>query len=333
MKHYIQTSVLCLCIGAGVATNSFAQSVTKEPPKSELVFQSNFENTRVVTVPGTNDHGVLLEKLVGSGDGVLAKSNWDQDWKPVLANDSVGVQYTGGNRSQRYAEVVTDPTNPNNKVLKYWLHDGWQADSNLEKARIQTNIYGVREGFKEFYQSVRVYLSDDFNALKNYPDNIPWMTISEFWNNEWWSGGNQYGFRITLGIGKPAGTVDKLNFILDAEETPGRRHVWKMDPSITNVAVPIGKWFTMDYYYKEGNAETGRFWLAITPDGGSRRVVFDVHNFTHHTQDPSPAGLTEYNPMKLYTAPKYVRHVAQQGKTLQVYWDDFKLWKNKQPEE
>jgi len=61
-------------------------------------------------------------------------------------------------------------------------------------------------------------------------------------------------------------------------------------------------------------------------------VVFDIHNFTHNTTDPSPNGVTGFNPMKLYTSKELVAHVKSKGKTLQVYWDDFKLWKNKRPE-
>jgi hypothetical protein len=50
------------------------------------------------------------------------------------------------------------------------------------------------------------------------------------------------------------------------------------------------------------------------------------------TKDPAPNGLTGYNPMKLYTSSALVSYVKSKGKTLQIYWDDFKLWKNKRPE-
>jgi len=56
-----------------------------------------------------------------------------------------------------------------------------------------------------------------------------------------------------------------------------------------------------------------------------------VTNFTHMTKDPAPNGLTGYNPMKLYTSKELVSYVKSQGKTLQIYWDDFKLWTNKRP--
>jgi hypothetical protein len=133
---------------------------------------------------------------------------------------------------------------------------------------------------------------------------------------------------VTLGIDKPSTETSELNFILNAEN-PGQKEIWNADNP--RIKVPIGQWFTMEYYFKEGNQETGRFWMAITPAEGAKQVVFDVHNFTHMTQDPAPNGLTGYNPMKLYTSKQLINHVKAQGKTLQVYWDDFRLWKNKRP--
>jgi hypothetical protein len=241
------------------------------------------------------------------------------------------VQYTGGDSTKRYIKVDIDPTNPGNHALHFWLNDAWLASEGQIKARAQTNLYGIKGGFKEFYQSVRVFLTEDFNSIKTYPQKIPWCTISEFWNNEWWVEGEPYGFRVTLGIGKDEAPKNDLYFILEAEDA-GQKLVWRADPAQSNIAVPVAKWFTMDYYFKEGNKETGRFYLAITPDGGKKQVVYDVTNFTHMTKDPAPNGLTGYNPMKLYTSSALVSYVKSQGKTLQIYWDDFKLWKNKQPE-
>ncbi|MFP5041110.1 hypothetical protein [Parasediminibacterium sp. JCM 36343] len=300
-----------------------------KPSKPILIFQSGFEgSTKVVADSGTDDHGALYEHIAGIDSGLKQKRNWDKDWVGVLNDGYMGVQYTGGDASKRYAKVEVDPTNPKNNALHFWLNDAWPASEGQIKARVQTNIYGIKTGYKEFYQSVRVFLTEDFNALKTYPHRIPWCTISEFWNNEWWVKGEEHGFRVTLGVGKPTAESNELNFILNAENA-GQKEVWNAD----NVAikVPIGKWFTMDYYFKEGNKENGRFWMRITPDGGEPQNVFDVHNFTHATNDLSPNGLTSYNPMKLYTSKDVVGFIKAQNKTLQIYWDDFRLWSDKRP--
>jgi hypothetical protein len=61
-------------------------------------------------------------------------------------------------------------------------------------------------------------------------------------------------------------------------------------------------------------------------------VVFDLTRVTHNSSDPAPDGVTEFNPLKLYTSKQLIDYMRSEGKTLQIYWDDFKLWKNKRPE-
>ena len=285
----------------------------------ELLFQSGFEKgSRVIPVKNNHD-------IIGKDNSLPLKSDWVED----LEKDATfRIEYTGGDSTKRYGAIVPEPGNPNNNVLKFWLNDSWLADGNQEKARVQCDLYGIKPGLNEFYQSVRVFLTEDFNTVKKYPKRISWLTISEFWNNEWWVKNEPYGFRVTLGIGKSAGEND-LHFILNAENA-GQKEVWKANNE--DVKVPIGKWFTMEYYLKEGNQETGRFYMAITPDGEPKKVVYDVTNFTHNTNDPSPNGLTGYNPMKLYTSKELVGFMKSEGKTLQIYWDDFKLWTHKKPD-
>ncbi|MDI1250690.1 MAG: hypothetical protein PSV13_17645 [Lacunisphaera sp.] len=287
----------------------------------ELIFQSGFEGTTTI-VPGDK-----TDAITGSDPALLLS-----DWLMLQTDGMIGtvcVNYTGGTPNQRYAKVVPEPGKPTNRVLQFWLNDFWRADGNQAKARVQVEFYGIKGGFKEFYQSIRVYLSEDFNVLKTYPKAINWCTLAEFWNNEWWIEGERHGFRVTLGVGKPSAAGSELNFILNAEN-PGQKEVWAgNNPTIK---VPVGQWFTLEYYFKEGDRSTGRFWMAITPESGRPQVVFDIHNITYMNEDPAPNGVTGYNPMKLYTSQELVSHVKAQGKTLQVLWDDLKLWKNKRPE-
>jgi hypothetical protein len=45
-----------------------------------------------------------------------------------------------------------------------------------------------------------------------------------------------------------------------------------------------------------------------------------------------PDGVGDFNPMKLYTSKGLIDYMKSQGKTLQIYRDDYKLWKDKKPE-
>lgn len=85
---------------------------------------------------------------------------------------------------------------------------------------------------------------------------------------------------------------------------------------------------TIEFHFKEGNASSGRFSMAVTPEGGVRRTIFDVTNYTHHPSDPAPDGMKHYNPMKLYTSNTVIDHVRNNGGVLQVYWDDLEIWKD-----
>jgi len=295
--------------------------------EGELIFQSGFEATSTVISKGAD------ADIVGADQSLPHLNDWvkDLDENQLIGNFS--LQFQGGDSTMRFAKIISEPANPKNKVLQFWLNE---PNVEQSKGRIQANLYN-NKGLKEFYQSVRMFLPEDFNTVKTYPKEIHWLTIAEFWNNITWSQTVPYGFRITLGIGKAATLNSDLHFIVDAEDCQlfqdGKQKYTTVWAETSNaVEVPVGKWFTMDYYYKEGNKTTGRFYLSITPEGERKQVVFDIRNFTHNTTDPNPDGVTDFNPMKLYTSKELINYMRSQKKTLQIYWDDFKLWKNKRPD-
>jgi hypothetical protein len=304
-----------------------AQEKTSEIANNgTLIFQSGFEAGSKVIAKGSE------ADIIGTDRSFADHNDWVNDLDNHPDMGSFGLQYQGGDSTMRFAKIISEPGNPSNHVLQFWLD---QPNVEGSKGRIQGNLYG-NKGIKEFYQSERIFLTSDFNTVRTFPDKISWLTIAEFWNNVTWSQTVPYGFRITLGIGKPVATESDLYFILDAQDcqlfADGSQKyttLW----SLTNqmVKVPIGKWFTLEYYYKEGNAENGRFYMTIQPDEGQKEIIFDQKAITHNTKDPAPDGVTDFNPIKLYTSKQLIGYMKSQNKTLQIYWDDFKLWKDKRP--
>ena len=291
----------------------------------ELIFQSGFENSTVIPRNADAD-------IIGADNSFSDHNDWVKDFDNHPDIGSFNLQYHKGDSSMRYARIIEEPGNSSNHVLQFWLNEPSNEQSN---GRIQANLYG-NKGLKEFYQSVRMFLPEDFNTVPSFPKNIHWLTIAEFWNNITWSPTVPDRFRITLGLGKPTEKEDGLFFIVDAQDCElfenGRQKyttIWA--ETNEKIKVPVGKWFTMEYYYKEGDSTHGRFYMAITPQNGNKTVVFDVTRITHNTQDHKPDGVTDFNPMKLYTSKELVQYMKSKGKTLQIYWDDFKLWKNKLP--
>ncbi|TDB65819.1 hypothetical protein [Arundinibacter roseus] len=315
----------CFGLFCFLATTACTQSIPSQNPLSggELLFQSGFEAGVTVVLRGAE------ADIIGADASLTKPNDWvtDLDNHPEIGN--FNLQYQGGDSTQRYARIIQEPGNPTNRVLHFWL-DGPNVDNS--KGRIQANLYGNR-GMKAFSQSVRMYLPDDFNTVRTYPKAIHWLTIAEFWNNITWSQSVPHRFRITLGLGKPTPQTGDLRFILDAQDCElfadnSQKYTTIWAESNPEVKVPIGKWFTMNYYYKEGDRSTGRFYMSIIPEGEKEVVVFDVTNITHNTQDPSPDGVSDFNPLKLYTSKDLIQYMKSQGKTLQIYWDDFKLQKH-----
>ncbi len=323
-----------LCLAVFASAHAQAETLAPELMTTEttidhsadgprLLFRSGFEGDTRVVPAGADD------ALIGKDDSLPDRSDWVEDMGKAVGFTKIEIEYTGGDPSQRFGRVVPEPGNPDNHVLWFWLNDGWKADMGATKARVQLDLYGREKGFPEFYQSVRVLLPGDWLGLRTLPEKITWLTIAEFWNNVYWvPPNNPTGFRIGVGIGKPTGDTSDLSFLLSAED-PRQKHVWRAP--ISPVKVPIGTWFTLEYYFKEGDNENGRFFMAVTPDGGQREVVYDVTGWTQNTTDPAPDGITDWNPLKLYTSKEIVDHLRNQGKTLQIYWDDFELWENRQP--
>jgi hypothetical protein len=304
--------------------------------KPVLLFNSGFEeNSKVIPRSKAVDTD---DDIVGKDLSLDGPNDWVEDIDENSQLGNFNLQYQGGDISMRFARIVPEPNNPDNKVLHFWVN---QPNVNGTKARIQANIYESRaqkmEGIKELYQSVRIFIPKEMEVLKSYPGKIGWFTILEVWNNIQWID-DPFPFRITAGIGKPTAEKSELHFLVGAEDYEYAnddnkgKYIELWHEMNTKINVPLGKWITLEYYIKEGDKNTGRFYMLMTPDGGEKQMVFDIHNYTHNSNDPDPDGITLWNPMKLYTSKNLVNFVKKQGLALELYWDDFVIWKNKLPE-
>ncbi len=327
-------SILLVISYCGVTTGCGSENdpVTPTEPKTytipdnlDLLFQSGFEPTTEV-VESSSDYADIT-----GADGTFSDhNNWVND---LDNNPDIGffnIQFQGGDDSQRYARIVSDPENSSNHVLQFWLNE---PNVNGTKGRIQANLYG-NAGMKEIHQSVRLYLASDFNVVRKYPNVIDWLTIAEFWNNITWDQNVPYGFRITLTLSKPVSTESDLYFKIEAQDCElhndgSQTYTTLWSKTNTEASVPIGKWFTLEYYYKEGGNSDGKFILKVKPDDEDEKDIFNLTRITHNSYDPAPDGVTEFNPMKLYTSANLINWVNSQGMTLQLFWDDFKLWTSK----
>lgn len=286
----------------------------------------------------TYDRGEHLEPAPDGQTAVLRGVLPDAESLLTETGDPVGsdpgrlsIQYEGGVESERLAHLVDDPVRAGNKVLAFTL---WQANvsdafGQPTKGRVQMNAYDAgKVRAKEVRLTTRMYLPADVALLREMSTSMNWLTISEWWNDAGWTGG-AYPFRVGVNIVKPSsGKGTALNFSATAQTLDRATNQWSAPVwQVVNrtVQVPTGKWVTLEYSFLEGDESTGRFYMAMTPDGGIRRVLIDARGWTHHPQNPAPDGLTQLNPLKLYTSKSAIEHVREMGGALSVYWDDLAI--------
>lgn len=307
-----------------------------EPVPGELLFYSGFDGTtRLAPAKGPYFHGPReqYQDIVGAESDRPDSSAWEELSRHPNLGD-LRIYYEGGTATQRLASIVPDDADPTNRVLRFWLGEPnvtihW-PNGPEHKARVQAELYGNTD-LREIYQTVRLRLHPDFQLLHHYPQKIGWLTLFEFWNQPFWD--HPYPFRISITVSKPtAGVSDGLYFSADAQTMVAPQTFvtqWSRHPQ--DFKIPYGQWLDMAIYYREGDKENGRLFMAVTPQGGTRHVIFDVHDCTHHPANPSPGGLTHYNPMKIYTSAEVVDFVRKQGHALQIDWDNLSLWKGRAP--
>jgi hypothetical protein len=69
-------------------------------------------------------------------------------------------------------------------------------------------------------------------------------------------------------------------------------------------SIPLGKWFTQEIYVKEGDENTGRFYLAVKVSGVKTVLVDKTGISTTTGAGYFPDGMTAFTLMKVYTEGK-----------------------------
>jgi hypothetical protein len=311
------TLVSCAFCGS-----AFAQSATSGPtgasagqewspgPELQLLLSTDFEGASVEPAKAANKQTDMLSVKLPTG-------------QPA----QIPIFYESGNASGRFAKVIPDPTSPSNHVLQFWLKDAQVKGqrAGYSKGRVQLAFSQMQ--FTEAAAKFRMYLPPDLEAYRSFPEENTWFTIDEMWFGARWEGDSR-PFRITISIVKPKGAGQPLYFAATGERAGTREGQWvdvwhAVDPSFE---VPIGQWMDMELGYRQGDAATGRFYLAVKRSSDPKSVrVLDVKNWTYHPDAAQPVPMTSWNPLKVYTSEAIIDHVSQTGGAVQVLFDDFEV--------
>jgi hypothetical protein len=321
-----------LCSGQGLSA--------QEPPasaKPTLLFQTGFEEeVRLSANPTASD------TFSGVDRTVAAPNDWGifRTKDPQVIFAGVSVAYSGGVRENRKGEIVADPVDSKNRVLRFWLNEA----NSKTSGRIQADVtVRANRGIRNLYEKVRLYVPESMKALQNFPDEISHLIIAEFWNNIPWSKlSPEYPFRVSVRMGKKKGAGNELHFVVTTNEFTcvgegeNRKYTQVGLKTIdSSVPVAFGKWMTLEYYLQEGAAAgelpAGHFFMAVTPVGEARRVVCSLKASMHHSADTRPDGLTHWAAMKLYTGGNIIAWMKSHGLAMELYYDDLQIWELKVP--
>ncbi len=242
---------------------------------------------------------------------------------------NVFIGYEAGKPFDRMAEIVPDPTNPSNKVLRYWMKNARVPGQRKGhyKGRIQLNVNKTK--FTEFSQRYRMYIPSDLELYRSYPKENGWFNFTELWFG---APDHPYRFKIALNIGKREGVGQPLLFLASGASRIGGRPKhgkWKDEWFEVNsdFEIPTGKWLNLELGYKQGDKASGRFFMSVQEDGqDTKKTLFDITDWTYNPKAKRPVALTMINPLKLYTSSRIVDHVRNNGGVSQIYWDDLEMW-------
>jgi len=288
----------------------------------ELIFHTGFNNTTIFPISSSMD-GIA---------GIDTTFNTANDWDKLEEHENIGrvrINYEDGTKSQRYAQITSDPTNSSNDVLMFKIIEPHIKEGLKKKGRVNMFIY-KNNNLREVYQTVRIYLHPDMEYLKQWDEKFSWLTLFEFWNRD-----NKYKnqFRVNVNIvKKDYGITDELYFRVHGDKNKifgGWKIIW--DEISTDFSIPFGEWIDLELYIKEGDENSGRFYMAVIYENKSKQVLFNINNMTQHPKDKILNGFTGLNSMKLYTSDKLIDFMKNNSKNLEVYWDDWELYKYKTP--
>ena len=293
----VVTTSLCLIVFLYLNKSVQGSHGSKEPKKDVLHntptihFSTDFEPKETTATYSSSTKDLTLNFLQPN----FIPGVWTS--KDV----SMPIYYEGGTHADRYAEVSPDPTLDTNHVLHYWLKNAAIPAGYLShyKGRIQNcfpfdEIGNMKESngspveVTQIYMKQRIYLPPDWNLFLNYPANKDtwWLgaILQEFWMGTDWQPQYKNPARISVGI-VPDMQAHTYHFGASFDIDKKLNTYWKSVP--TDYQVPIGEWFTMELFYKMGNASDGRFVMRIQKHNETKpKKIIDVKGLKvgHHME-------------------------------------------------
>lgn len=309
---------------------------SEEEPSSEETPPPFFEKQ---DDPGSSELGGNLLFQSGFEDGVSLTGNKEDlrgsdgmDWTSDLESGIPEVRkfffnfVDGVHGRDLKVELRQDPENKDNRVLYF---ENIQSVVSGKTSRVQSELLfqEYNNVFSQGYVRYRMRFSENIDHLRQYSGEIGWFTIMEWWENvdSRLSGDPAGKSRVALHINKKAGKGQKLFWRIYSEKRqPYNERGDKLFNEINNsVEVPVGEWFTLETFFRQGDKNKGLVQVAITTESGDRKVLFNIKGATQHPSAPQPMRSWQF--FKLYTSRELLKFMKDAGKPAAVYYDDIMI--------
>ncbi|MBW2529478.1 MAG: hypothetical protein JRI23_35200, partial [Deltaproteobacteria bacterium] len=280
----------------------------------QLQFRSGFE-------PDTawqphRIHGIDQSAPSGVGD-------WDAlpTYLGWMWNQMAFFEPQGGANS---ISIVPDPLDGTNSVLH--LHNVEKMTSgSSERSRSQLSLWqaeswsdvGGTNLFDQQFYRFKMLLPVELESSYAFAERAQWYMIWE--SHAWDDDPGRHGIYVC----KRADS-SQWYFHVVQQNPEGVTTTWEnttsqwYDPVLpdSDFGVPFGQWMTVEIFFKYHPTD-GAFFVAVTPSGGSRRVMADFHGQTQF-------GNKVFN-QTMFKMYHHGAFIDRMGATHQ-YYDDFEVW-------
>ncbi len=282
-----------------------------------LIFASGFEPDTAVV------NGRLLANVDRTGP------EGKSDWSALSSGETLPwVAGANGFFEGGAMDLTNDPKNPANTVLHF---HNQSSPPPKPRSRTQWTLKQIKTGWTDDGQPNR--FSQQFYSYKlliprAIRDMVPFSRQAEWymiWESHTWPlEDTRHGVYL-----KKDKDSDHWYFDVVQEQPEGRAHTtWENTPQYgangQEHEVPFGEWFTVDVFFKYHETD-GRFFVAITPGDGRRRIVGDFVGKTKYGTK-----LHDQMVFKMYHHENYT--IKSNGEGTHQYYDDFEIWSDFPPE-
>lgn len=316
-------AILLLFLVLGCGEESIT-ALEQKPTSASGNSGSSNKPTAVTDAYFSGDMSAVTLTKTSSGYKLNGWSGLYSQVKDIYLND------LSSSTTYAYQQMVLDPAGSGRKVMMGRIIKDDPTQVATSRAQM-TVSYNSTMSVPVYHTSHRMYMHPDLKYIEQYNGIADWFSLVEIWttHDSKMDGDPAGSARWGLSLHKGSAVGSPLYWHLYGEymQPASKKYqdFWAYDNK--TFAVPFGKWFTLDIYLKRGEGALGQMTITVTPDGGATTTVFNINGTTMYPARPD-LYLEDWQPFKLYIGDPWLSWMTSKGKTMSIYYNDYKWYKN-----